>query len=214
MHGFSLGEDVSTTQSRLRAPLFLLVLTGILFLVYTNGLNSPFQSDDERHIIINPNIDNPEFYLNSTYITYRHINNLTFALNYQWSQQNPFGYHLFNLIIHILTVILVFFITSLTIKNSTEWGEQGAMKIAAITALLFGLHPIQTETITYISGRPGGLAAFSFYFIFSFRRIEKAKINKLFLLFSGTNNILYCSALQGNSYHSSRDLIALRSLPD
>ena len=124
MRNFNSGEDVAPTQSRLKAPLFLLALTGILFLIYTNGLNTPFQSDDERHIIINPNINNPEFYLDSTYITYRHINNLTFALNYQWSQQNPFGYHLFNLLIHIFTVILVFFITSLTIKNSTEWGEQ------------------------------------------------------------------------------------------
>ena len=172
MHSFNSGEDVASTQSRLKAPLFLLVLTGIIFLIYTNGLNTPFQSDDERHIIINPNIDNPEFYLNSTYITYRHINNLTFALNYQWSQQNPFGYHLFNLLIHIFTVILVFFITSLTIKNCTTWGEKGAIKIAVITALVFGLHPIHTETITYISGRASGMAGFFYLFTIFSLRIE------------------------------------------
>jgi len=155
---------VVPTQSRLIAPLFLLVLTGILFLTYANGLNTPFQSDDERHILLNPNINNVHYYLNSKFITYRHINNLTFALNYQWGQQNPFGYHLFNLLLHICTVTLVFFITSITIKNSTEWGKQAALKISAITALLFGLHPIHTETITYISGRPGGLAALFFFF--------------------------------------------------
>ncbi|MZH05589.1 MAG: tetratricopeptide repeat protein [Nitrospinae bacterium] len=186
MRGFNSGEDVAPTQSRLKSPLFLLVLTGILFLVYTNGLNTPFQSDDERHIIINPNINNPEFYLNSTYITYRHINNLTFALNYQWSQQNPFGYHLFNLLIHICTVILVFFITSLTIKNCTEWGELGAMKIAGMNALVFGLHPIHTETITYISGRPGGLAALFFFFsllLFLLGGLKKRKIPGYFYYF-------------------------------
>ncbi len=160
----STGEDVAPPQSRFKAPLFLLVLTGILFLIYANGLNTPFQSDDERHVILNPNINNPGFYLDSTYVTPRHINNLTFALNYQWGQQDPFGYHLFNLLLHIFTVVLVFFIASITIKNSTEWGEQAALKIAAITALLFGLHPIHTETITYISGRPGGLAAMFFFF--------------------------------------------------
>ena len=58
MRGFNSGEYVTHTQSRLKVPLFLLVLTGVLFLVYTNGLNTPFQSDDERHIIINPNINN------------------------------------------------------------------------------------------------------------------------------------------------------------
>ena len=166
-------------QSRLKAPLFLLILTGILFLIYANGLNTPFQSDDERHVILNPNISNPAFYFNSSYITYRHINNFTFALNYQWGQQNPFGYHLFNLLLHICTVILVFSIVNLTIKNATEWGKEAAFKIAAITALLFGFHPIQTETITYISGRPGGLSAVFYFFsllMFLLSGLKKTKI--------------------------------------
>ena len=166
-------------QSRLKVPLFLLILTGILFLIYANGLNTPFQSDDERHIILNPNINNLAFYFNPNYITYRHINNFTFALNYQWGQQNPFGYHLFNLLLHICTVILVFLIVTLTIKNATEWGKEAALKISAITALLFGLHPIQTETITYISGRPGGLAAVFYFFsllMFLLSGLKKTKI--------------------------------------
>ena len=183
MHGFNSGEDVVPTQSRLKIPLFLLVLIGIIFLVYTNGLNTPFQSDDERHIILNPDIDNLESYLDPAIITYRHINNLTFALNYQWSQKKPFGYHLLNLLIHIFTVILVYFITSVTIINCTEWGEQGAMKIAAITTLVFGLHPIHTETITYISGRPGGLAALFFFLsilLFLLGGLKKRKIPSYF----------------------------------
>lgn len=151
-------------QSRLKTPLFLLVLSGVLFLIYANGLNTPFQSDDERHILLNPNIKDPWIYLSPNYITYRHVNLWTFALNYMWGQENPFGYHLFNLLLHIGSVILVFFITSITIKNSTDWGKAGALKISAIAALLFGLHPIHTETITYISGRPGGLAALFFFF--------------------------------------------------
>ncbi|MBT5472003.1 MAG: tetratricopeptide repeat protein [Nitrospina sp.] len=157
------GEDVSPPQSRLKAPLFFIILTGVLFLIYANGLNTPFQSDDERHIFLNLEIDNPAYYLNLEKITYRQVSLLTFALNYQWNQKNPFGYHLFNLLLHVCTVFLVFFIVTLTIKNTTEWGERAALTIATITALLFGLHPIQTETITYISGRPGGLSALFFF---------------------------------------------------
>ncbi|MBC8283920.1 MAG: tetratricopeptide repeat protein [Nitrospinae bacterium] len=170
---------MSPLQSRFKTTLFLLILTGVLSLIYANGLNTPFQSDDERHIILNPNIDNSSFYLNTNYITYRHINNLTFALNYKWGQHDPFGYHLFNLLLHIFTVMLVFFVSLITVKNSTEWGEQAALKIAAVTALLFGLHPIQTETITYISGRPGGLAAFFFFFsllMFQLGGLKKGRI--------------------------------------
>ena len=160
---------MALTQSRLKTTVFLLFLTGILFLIYANALNTSFQSDDERHIFLNVEIDNPAYYLNLIpdtglleKITLRQISLLAFALNYQWSQENPFGYHLFNILIHIVTVILVFTIVSLTIKNSTEWGEKDASIIGAITALLFGLHPVQTETVTYISGIPGGMAALFF----------------------------------------------------
>ena len=158
---------MALTQARLKKTLLLLVLAVTLFLIYANGLNTPFQSDDERHVFLNLEIDNPAYYLNpekltSTALQYRQISLLTFALNYKWGQENPFGYHLFNVLIHICTVILVFIIVSLTIKNATEWGEKGASTIAIITALLFGLHPVQTETVTYISGRPGGMAALFF----------------------------------------------------
>ena len=125
---------MAITQARLKITLFLLFLTGILFLVYSNGLKTPFQSDDERHIFLNLEINNPAYYLNLVpdtglleKITLRQISLLAFALNYQWSQENPFGYHLFNILIHIFTVILVFTTVSLTIKNATEWGEKGGI---------------------------------------------------------------------------------------
>jgi hypothetical protein len=83
----STGEDVAFPQPRFKVHIFLLMLTGILFLIYANRFNTRFQSDDERHVILNPNIDNLEFYFNPKYITYRHINNFTFALNYHWGKQ-------------------------------------------------------------------------------------------------------------------------------
>ena len=149
-------------QSRFKITFFLIVLTAVIFLIYANGLNTPFQSDDERHIFLNLEIDNPAYYFNPEKITYRQFSLLAFALNYQWSQENPFGYHLFNILIHICTVILVFLTVFLTIKNATEWNEKGALIIATTTAFLFGLHPVQTEAVTYISGRPGVMAALFF----------------------------------------------------
>ena len=150
--------------TRLNTLNIFIALAGIIFLIYANGLNTPLQSDDERHIYGTPQITNVDHYTNLSNIGYRHINGLRFALNYQWGQDNPFGYHLFNILIHICSTFLVFFITRLTIENGTSWGKDAAQKIALITALLFGLHPIQTETVTYISGRPGGLAGL-FYFL-------------------------------------------------
>ncbi|MEE3348011.1 MAG: tetratricopeptide repeat protein [Nitrospinota bacterium] len=150
--------------TRLTILNIFVALAAIIFLIYANGLNTPFQSDDERHIYGTPQITNVNNYTSLSNIGYRHINGLSFALNYQWGQENPFGYHLFNILIHICTTFLVFFIARLTIAKGTSWDEDAALKIALITALLFGLHPIQTETVTYISGRPGGLAGL-FYFL-------------------------------------------------
>ena len=150
--------------TRLSTLNIFVALAGIIFLIYANGLNTPLQSDDERHIYGTPQITSVDHYTNLSGIGYRHINGLSFALNYQWGQDNPFGYHLFNILIHICTTFLVFFIARLTVWKGTPWGEDAALKIALITALLFGLHPIQTETVTYISGRPGGLAGL-FYFL-------------------------------------------------
>ena len=82
---------MALTQARLKKPLLLLVLAVTLFLIYANGLNTPFQSDDERHIFLNLEIDNPSYYLNPEKITYRQISLLVFALNYKWGQENPFG---------------------------------------------------------------------------------------------------------------------------
>ena len=77
------GEDVPPPQSRLKVSLLLIILTGVLFLIYANGLNTPFQSDDERHIFLNLEIDNPAYYLNLEKITYRQVSLFTFALNHQ-----------------------------------------------------------------------------------------------------------------------------------
>jgi protein O-mannosyl-transferase len=154
---------VKRILGRLTTFNIFISIAGILFLIYANGLNTPFQSDDERHIYGTPQIANVDHYTSLSNIGYRHINGLSFALSYQWGQENPFGYHLFNILIHICTTFLVFLVVRLTIAKGTPWGEDGALKIALITSLLFGLHPIQTETVTYISGRPGGLAGL-FYF--------------------------------------------------
>jgi protein O-mannosyl-transferase len=155
---------VKRSITQLNIFIFFVALAGILFLIYANGLNTPFQSDDERHVYGTPQIAHVDHYTNLSNIGYRHINGLSFALNYQWGQENPFGYHLANILIHICTTFLIFFITRLTIARGTSWGEDAALKIALITTLLFGLHPIQTETVTYISGRPGGLAGFFYFF--------------------------------------------------
>ena len=172
--------------NRLNILGILFTLAVIIFLIFANGISTPFQSDDERHIYISPLVKDLSNFTNLSQIHNRHINGLSFALNYKLGQENPFGYHLFNILIHIVSTALVFFITLLTTWKGTSWGKDAAKNIALITALLFGLHPIQTETVTYISGRPGGLAGL-FYFasllLFILASFKDCKIPRAMLIY-------------------------------
>jgi len=79
---------------------------------------------------------------------------LSLAVNYHFSQEDPYGYHLTNLLLHLLNTILVFiFIHILTKRN---------LVIAAITTLLFGLSPIHVESVAWISERKDVLYTFFF----------------------------------------------------
>jgi len=68
------------------------------------------------------------------------------------------GFHAFNVLVHLLNVALVL---AIGLRLSARWRVQGA-GAALVAALLFALHPVQTEAVTYISGRSSSLAA-AFY---------------------------------------------------
>ena len=152
-------RSVSVSKYLISAASILFL---IIFLNYANSLFSPFQYDDHPVFVNNPQVKNNTFFQLSD-IRYRHFFYSTFALNYYWNGLNPFGYHLFNLLLHFLTTILVFLISFITIEKGLLWSRKNALRIAFSTSLLFALNPVHTETVSYISGRSSGLAAF-FYF--------------------------------------------------
>jgi tetratricopeptide (TPR) repeat protein len=89
----------------------------------------------------------------------RPLLNLTFALNYAWGGLSVQGYHAVNLLIHIgagLALLGVVRRTLLLPPLRHRYGE-AALPLAAFVALLWTLHPLQTESITYISQRAESL---------------------------------------------------------
>ena len=56
------------------------------------------------------------------------------------------------------------FIVFFTLKHGTSWKEKHAQGIAGLTAIIFAINPLNTETVTYISGRASGMAGF-FYLL-------------------------------------------------
>jgi len=88
------------------------------------------------------------------YANYHPLTTLSLAVNYHFSKEEPFGYHLTNLLLHLLNTLLVFIFIYLLARNNLE--------IAAFAALLFGLNPMHVESVAWISERKDVLYAFFF----------------------------------------------------
>ena len=87
---------------------------------------------------------------------YRPLTGLTLAMNYWVSGPNPDSFHLINRLLHVLICLGIFWAIRLLIPRPAHAG--------LFAGLLFAVHPIQTEAVTYISGRSDELAMLFFVF--------------------------------------------------
>ena len=142
--------------------LFLVPLT-LSLLVYINSLYAPFQYDDYDTITQNRDIrDLSDIKSIISHSIFRPILFITFAINYKISGLNPLSYHTVNLLLHIVNTLMVIILTRRIALRFTE--ELYSDRIAFITSILFAVHPIGTEAITYISSR-SSLLATTFYLL-------------------------------------------------
>ena len=72
------------------------------------------------------------------------------AIHYKIGKHNPFVYRRSNMIFHITTGLLIFFVTSVSLLGLKKYGSvvKKAFPIAFFTAILFLLHPVQTQTVS------------------------------------------------------------------
>lgn len=147
------------------ATIFLL---GIL--VYGHTLHVPWYFDDMASIADNLVIRDLDQALHHLFLSGRGLAQLTFAINYRFGGLEVSGYHLVNISIHIITAAIVYMILGRVFRSAPWYSLLGA--------LLFLLHPLQTQAVTYIVQRMTSLAGLFFflslYFYILFReRIEK-----------------------------------------
>jgi tetratricopeptide (TPR) repeat protein len=155
----------------------LKLLTGALialciWLAYANSFAGRFVMDDEPSITNNATLRRVQGWsevfappMNST-VGGRPVTNLTLAINYAVDGVNPRGYHLVNLLIHIGAALCLFGILGRTLLLS-RWPDvwrAAALPLAATVCLLWALHPLQTESVTYVVQRVESLVGF-FYLL-------------------------------------------------
>jgi len=80
---------------------------------------------------------------------------LSTAVNYHNSGTNPWGFHLFNLIVHLIATLAVFGVARRTLSSPRlkDRMGKGAVPVALGIALVFALHPLQTQAVTYVCQR-------------------------------------------------------------
>ncbi len=171
-------------------PLILILLVGVLS--YSNTFHGPFVFDDAQNIVEYETIHLDSLSpakLAQLKFGGRPVARLSFALNYYLGELDPFGYHLLNLLIHLLTAVLVYLFLKLTLNLPSlqeRYGKQ-AREIALLTALLFVVHPIQTQAVTYIVQRMASLAALFFLlalYCYAKARLAEGKLKAAY--FAGT----------------------------
>src|SRR5207237_5529687 len=144
-------------QHRKRAPAYprLLKLFPVLALVvlgcvaYWNSTDGPFVFDDLETIQRNAGVRFGE-YFSASLLRTRSLLFLTFAINNWVGGQNVFGYHLVNLVLHILNGILIFTIAFRIFRN-TAVQETTVRMYALCAAAFFLVYPVQTESLQYLS---------------------------------------------------------------
>jgi tetratricopeptide (TPR) repeat protein len=147
------------SQNHGRAVLGILL---IVFLVYAPSLKNGFVNwDDDAHLLLNPFVQRLDLRsvrdifsttVNKIYIP---LTLFSFALERHFFGDDPFVYHLDNLVLHLAVTALVYYFAL---------GCGVSRKASAFSALIFGIHPIHVESVAWVAERKDVLYAF-FYML-------------------------------------------------
>ena len=130
-----------------------LLLAGAVAVVYLNSFRGAFQFDDYNVIVDNAGVHTWGAFLAGLPRGIRPLLKFTYTLNWT-SGLGLFGFHLVNGGLHAANAAMLFHLAS-------RVGGPSVSRFAALLpALLFAVHPVQTEAVTYISGRSVSLMAF------------------------------------------------------
>ena len=192
------GQSSPVTERTRSLPTWkIILLTSILFVVtafaiYSPSLNGEFQFDD--------NVFQTDSLVHITQLSQlrdliaakelgRRIGMISFALNYYWGELNPFGYHLVNIVIHSLNGLLLFLlsVTLLTCYLGERMKRERIVAIAFLGSLLWLVHPLQSQAVSYIVQRLTSLCALFFLlslFCYLQGRLTRAPRRLIFFTFS------------------------------
>jgi hypothetical protein len=162
-----------TLQSQRAQIVVLLALT---LLAFGNTLFHQFVYDDASTVVNNafiasaenlPKIFTPDYFVQNIELSYRPVVTLSYFWDFLMWEKSPTGFHLTNVLLHLLNAVLVFMLLRRFF---------GASLVALYGALVFSLHPVTTETVNLVSYREDLLAtAFFLVALLGYMKARRAQ---------------------------------------
>ncbi len=165
------GQEAKNDKKKITIFLFVILLLTVI--IYSSSIKNGFVPwDDNVHIYKNKDITSldaahlKKIFSTSDVYLYHPLTILTFAINYKlwgsnpdekykiWNGLNPLPFHIENLILHLLNIILVFYLIFLLTKKP---------ELSALVALFFAIHPMHVESVAWATGLKDVL--FSFFYL-------------------------------------------------
>lgn len=181
---------------------FLLLFSFVLIIFsYSNSFNAAWHFDDFPNIVYNTRLHLKSFTIEGIWdclfarpgqsdpSLYRPIPCLTFALNWYIGKDAPVGYHIVNLIFHLITTFILYKTIYLFASIKQLFSSQKNIYFFSLfSATLWAVHPIQTQAVTYIVQRMavmGGMFfIFSIFFYLKARLILRSRKAYFYFFFS------------------------------
>jgi hypothetical protein len=144
-----------------------LVIIAVGVCTFWNSIGAPFVWDDQTAIVTNRTIQHlwplsePLMPPRETPVAGRPLVNLSFALNYAFGGLDGAGYHAVNIALHIACALLLFGIVRRSLASSRipTGVRAAASNTAVVIALLWLVHPLQSEVVDYVNQRSESLMA-------------------------------------------------------
>ncbi|MFH1350397.1 MAG: tetratricopeptide repeat protein [Pseudomonadota bacterium] len=191
-----------------------ITLSIIIFSIYSNSYDTSWHFDDEHNILDRKVIHLKELrwseIKNSLFWgskLYRPVSCLSLALNYYFGQDDVFGYHVINSLIHLISAFFLFLFIrhTLNLPDLRQRYGENAYDIALLASVFWASNPVQTQAVTYIVQRMASMAGM--FYIMAMYFYIKARSNSQ----SSFQIILYilCAVASILSFGSKENTITL-----
>jgi len=174
-------------MTKMKHVINLILICAVGLIIYSNTFHVPFQCDEDPLIKNNPIVKDLSYFIEPSRVSgleqygalkTRYIGFLTFAFNYKLHGLDVTGYHVVNILIHVLNTFLYYFLVLLTFNTPFLMGSRlrrYSETVALFSSLLFISHPIQTEAVTYIYQRLASLV--TFFYLLSLVSYVKSRLS-------------------------------------